>query len=217
MRDPTGAAEEVAAERARVAAEGTGAGCSLRHPTGGGAARRGPRVGFDDARPDLLRDLGLDPVSDQARRAVGLVRDRVAWKDCSPREAAETPSRRRGRALHQRAGRAVGAYFGQDVWGIVDRLLAEQLPDGGWNSRLRQRLTRSSFNTTICVLEALLEYERAVRGSPEVTRAVSAGRKIPSAAFPPEVDRRGDRARSRGRRVDGFASRRGGITTCCGA
>jgi hypothetical protein len=30
---------------------------------------------------------------------------------------------------------------------------------------------RSSFNTTICVLEALLEYERAVRASPEVTAA----------------------------------------------
>jgi hypothetical protein len=28
---------------------------------------------------------------------------------------------------------AVGAYFSQDVRGIVDRLLAEQLPDGGWN------------------------------------------------------------------------------------
>lgn len=26
---------------------------------------------------------------------------------------------------------SVGAYFGQDVRGIVDRLLAEQLPDGG--------------------------------------------------------------------------------------
>ena len=66
---------------------------------------------------------------------------------------------------------AAGAYFGQDVRGIVDRLLAEQLPDGGWNCEAANGSTRSSFNTTICVLEALLEYERAGGGSPEVTEA----------------------------------------------
>ena len=66
---------------------------------------------------------------------------------------------------------AIGAYFGQDVRGIVDRLLAEQLPDGGWNCEAANGSTRSSFNTTICVLEALLEYERAVGGSPEATGA----------------------------------------------
>jgi hypothetical protein len=66
---------------------------------------------------------------------------------------------------------AVGAYFGQDVRGIVDRLLTEQLPDGGWNCEAANGSTRSSFNTTICVLEALLEHERAVGSSPEVTAA----------------------------------------------
>jgi hypothetical protein len=35
----------------------------------------------------------------------------------------------------------------------------------------RDGSSRSSFNTTICVLEAPLEYERTVQGSPEVTRA----------------------------------------------
>ena len=55
--------------------------------------------------------------------------------------------------------------------GIVDRLLGEQLPDGGWNCEAANGSTRSSFNTTICVLEALLEYERAGGGSPEVTEA----------------------------------------------
>lgn len=34
----------------------------------------------------LLRDLGLDPASDQARRALGLVRDGVTWKGCGPQE-----------------------------------------------------------------------------------------------------------------------------------
>jgi hypothetical protein len=65
----------------------------------------------------------------------------------------------------------VGAYFGQDVRGIVDRLLGEQLLDGGWNCEAENGSTRSSFNTTICVLEALLEHERATGGSPEATEA----------------------------------------------
>jgi hypothetical protein len=64
-----------------------------------------------------------------------------------------------------------GAYFGQDVRGIVDRLLGEQLSDGGWNCEAPHGSTRSSFNTTICVLEALLEHERAGGGTPEVTGA----------------------------------------------
>ena len=51
---------------------------------------------------------------------------------------------------------------------IIDRLLGEQLPDGGWNCEAPDNSTRSSFNTTICVLEALLEYERATAGSLEV-------------------------------------------------
>jgi hypothetical protein len=55
--------------------------------------------------------------------------------------------------------------------GIVDRLLGEQLADGGWNCEAANGSTRSSFNTTICVLEALLEHERAGGGSPAVTAA----------------------------------------------
>jgi hypothetical protein len=70
---------------------------------------------------------------------------------------------------------AAGAYFGQDVGGIVDRLLGEQLADGGWNCDAESGSTRSSFNTTICVLEALLEYERSVGSSPEVSRARARG------------------------------------------
>lgn len=64
---------------------------------------------------------------------------------------------------------AVGAYFGQDVQSIVTRLLAEQLPDGGWNCDAPHRSTRSSFNTTICVLEALLAYEARI-GAAEASR-----------------------------------------------
>src|SRR5712691_3590563 len=110
--------------------------------------------------PSLLREMGLDPASDRARRTVGLVRDRVTWQgdaayDGRPFFAGEVEPCINGQVA------ASGAYFGQDVQRIVDRLLAEQLPDGGWNCEAANGSTRSSFNTTICVLEALLAYELA--------------------------------------------------------
>src|SRR5262249_49619970 len=68
-----------------------------------------------------------------------------------------------------------GAYFEQDMSDVVERLLAEQLSDGGWNCDAERGSTRSSFNTTICVLEALLEYERRVGGDAAVTGARERG------------------------------------------
>jgi hypothetical protein len=175
MRDLTGApAEEVAAERARVATEGMGARLlALQGADGrwGGAAwNRGWNSTMHVLM--LLRDLGLDPASGEARRAVGLVRDNVTWTGCGPEEcdgnpffAGEVEPCINGQVA------AVGAYFGQDVRSLVDRLLAEQLPDGGWNCEAENGSTRSSFNTTICVLEALLEHEVSTGNSPPVTAA----------------------------------------------
>ena len=175
MRDLTDApADEVRAERARVATEGAGARLlALQAPDGrwGGAAWN---HGWDSTMHvlSLLREMGLDPGSDAARRAVDLIRDRVTWRGCGPPEADDNPffAGEVEPCINGQVA-AVGAYFGQDVRGIVDRLLAEQLPDGGWNCEAANGSTRSSFNSTICVLEALLEYERAVGGSQEVTRA----------------------------------------------
>jgi hypothetical protein len=175
MRDLTGApAEEVAAERARVATEGWGAHLlALQGDDGrwGGAAWN---HGWDSTMHVLLllRDLGLDPASDQARRAVGLVRDKVTWKGCGPQECDDNPffAGELEPCINGQVA-AAGAYFGQDVGGIIDRLLTEQLPDGGWNCEAPHSSTRSSFNTTICVLEALLEHERGTGGSQEVTEA----------------------------------------------
>jgi hypothetical protein len=175
LRDLTDApAEEVAAERARVATEGAGAQLlALQAADGrwGGAAWN---RGWDSTLHVLmlLRHLGLDPASDQARRAVGLVRDRVTWQGCGPQECDGNPffAGEVEPCINGQVG-AVGAYFGQDVQRIIDRLLGEQLPDGGWNCEAPHGSTRSSFNTTICVLEALLEHERAGGGTPEVTAA----------------------------------------------
>ena len=175
MRDLTDApANEVRAERARVAAEGAGAKVlalqALDGRWGGAAWNRG----WDSTMHvlTLLREMGLDPGSDEARRAVGLVRDRVTWQGCGPEEADDNPffAGEVEPCINAQVA-AVGAYFGQDVGGIVDRLLSEQLPDGGWNCEAANGSTRSSFNTTICVLEALLEYEQTVGVSPRVTGA----------------------------------------------
>jgi hypothetical protein len=175
MRDLTGApAEEVAAERARVAVVGWGAQLLALQGTDGRWGGAAWNHGWNSTMHVLmlLRDLGLDPASAQARRAVGRVRDQVTWQGSGPPECDDNPffAGELEPCINGQVG-AVGAYFGQDVRGIVDRLLGEQLPDGGWNCEAPHSSTRSSFNTTICVLEALLEYERATGGDPQVTEA----------------------------------------------
>jgi hypothetical protein len=172
MRDLIGATEEeVAAERARVATEGAGAQLLARQRADGSWGGVAWNRGWDSTMHvlSLLRELGLDPASEEARRAVSLVRERVTWRggdwDGNPFFVGEVEPCINGQVA------ASGAYFGQDVEQIVDRLLGEQLPDGGWNCEAANGSTRSSFNTTICVLEALLEYELAGGKRAEVTEA----------------------------------------------
>ncbi len=71
---------------------------------------------------------------------------------------------------------ALGAYFGRPTESLARRLLSEQLDDGGWNCDAPKSV-RSSFHTTICVLEGLLEYERAVGFAPEIAAARRAGER----------------------------------------
>lgn len=173
MQDLTDApVEEVAAERAKIATERWGEQLlALQEADGtwGGVAwNRGWNSTMHVLM--LLRDMGLDPSSDQARRAVGLVCDQVVWGGSE--EWADNPffAGEVEPCINGQVG-AVGAYFGQDVQGIIDRLLGEQLSDGGWNCEANNGSTRSSFNTTICVLEALLEHELCAGSSPEITTA----------------------------------------------
>jgi hypothetical protein len=115
----------------------------------------------------LLKDLGLDPTSQQARKAIDLVRHKVTWgqeHDNSPFFEGEVEPCINGRVL------ALGAYFGWASDRLVNRLLSEQLKDGGWNCEAPPS-QRSSFHTTICVLEGLLAYEKAKGVSSAVTNA----------------------------------------------
>ena len=181
MRDLTDApAHEVAAMRLRVASEGAGAQLlALQAADGrwGGAAWN---RGWDSTMHVLLllREMGLDPASEAAQHAVGLVSDRVTWRGCGPQEVHANSFFAGELEPCINAQVAVaGAYFRQDIRGIVDRLLGEQLPDGGWNCEAPDRSMRSSFNTTICVLEALLEHELAGASSLAVTAARLRGQR----------------------------------------
>jgi hypothetical protein len=173
---------QVAAERARVAVQGWGARLlALRDDDGqwaGGACFPADfRGDFSAGQPwtstlptlTLLRDFGVDPDAERVRATVMLVRDNCRWEHAGqPFFAGEVEPCINGRTV------ALGAYFGVDVDGIVTRLLGEQLADGGWNCEAESGSVRSSFDTTICVLEGLLAHERATGGS---AKSVAARRR----------------------------------------
>ncbi len=82
MRDLTEEPDEVvAAERSRVVSEGWGARLlDLQGPEGKwGSGASTPKWEPTLYTLLLLRDMGLDPTSEPARTAVGLVRDKVTW------------------------------------------------------------------------------------------------------------------------------------------
>ena len=161
-------AEIVEAERARVATEGWGArllGLQAADGQWAGGTLFPKQLATTHSLM-LLRDFGLDPECDEARRAIGLVREQSRWDHAGqPFFAGEVEPCINGRAV------TIGAYFGQDVQGIVDRLLTEQMTDGGWNCEQENGSTRGSFHSTICVLEGLLEHEQATGGTAETTAA----------------------------------------------
>jgi hypothetical protein len=117
-----------------------------------------------------LREFGLDPSSAAARRAVELIGVNSRWDHAGePFWEGEAEECINGRVA------ADGAYFGVDVSAIVARLVGERLDDGGWNCERANGSVRSSFATTINVLEGLLEYERATGGTPESVQARASG------------------------------------------
>jgi hypothetical protein len=168
MRDLNGAPQEVvAAERSRVAVEGWGARLlGLQTPDGhwNDDTEHGWMTTTDVLQ--VLTDLGVDPAAENVAKAIGLVQDRITWfqLDGRPFFEGETEACINGRIL------ASGAYFGATVDRLLDRLLGEQLEDGGWNCEAPPS-TRSSFHSTICVLEGLLAYEKARAPTTAVTDA----------------------------------------------
>ncbi|MBV9622982.1 MAG: hypothetical protein JOZ14_03280 [Acidobacteria bacterium] len=176
MRDLTDEdADRIAAERSRVATEGWGAKLlSLQSAAGyWGGRQADPGLLLTLYSLVVLMDLGLEPTSEQARKMIGRVDTRLVFKPLNNRPFlhGETEPCINGRIL------ALGAYFKRPNHALAGKLLREQLEDGGWNceavepSAKRPLSRRSSFHTTICVLEGLLAYERAGRKSAAITKA----------------------------------------------
>ncbi len=186
MRDLLGAPEaEWAAERAKVETEGWGAQLLACQDSDGQWA--GGAFAPSDFTQELwekegqpwtatthsltqLREFGLDPEASAAKRTVQQVGANSRWEEGGqPFWEGEVEECINGRTV------ADGAYFGVDVEPIVARLLDDRQPDGGWNCERANGSSCSSFDTTINVLEGLLEHEKATGGTADTREARAAG------------------------------------------
>lgn len=183
LRDLTGAsADEVAAERARVAHEGWAAKLLALQADDGRWDAGTYRPGWaQEERPffdawtathfslQQLVDFGVEPDDPVLRVAIERVRDGVRWEHAGqPYFDGEVEPCINGMALR------AAAYFGQNGSRITETLLSGQLPDGGWNCWDEDGTSPSSFHSTICAIEGLWAWEQ-VSGSPAVTAARTRG------------------------------------------
>ncbi|WP_347756782.1 hypothetical protein [Agrococcus sp. ProA11] len=160
------APEAVARERARVAAEGWGA--ALLAARGADGQWAGG-ANFPASKPTLpgqpwtstahvlteLRLLGADPADAAVQRAIDDVARVTRWEyDDEPFFEGEVEPCINA-ALVTNA-----MYFDRVDARIVERLLGERMADGGWNCDQERGSVRSSFDTTIAVLEALAAFEQ---------------------------------------------------------
>jgi hypothetical protein len=171
MRDLTDEPElAIAKERAKVADEGWGARLLALQADDGnwGGGVYSPKWISTTYTLLLLRHLGESPDDAKVRAAIALVRERVTMGGKnSPFFDYATEACITGMTL------ALGSYFLDDARSMPqpEVLLDRQKEDGGWNCQVGS--DRSSFHTTISVLEGLLEYERAVGGDPTLAQARS--------------------------------------------
>jgi hypothetical protein len=169
MRDLTDAsASSIAAERARVPHEGIGARI-LASQGADGAWHRPDTPDWLPTlfMPQLLRLTGADRTDPAVDAAMARLGAGFHWHESlggKPFFEGETEPCINGGTL------AIGAYFGRPTESLARRLLGEQLADGGWNCDAPPSVV-SSYHSTICVLEGLFEYERAVGGVPEIAAA----------------------------------------------
>jgi hypothetical protein len=151
--------DEIARERVRISTEGWGARIlSLQDDDGHwGGGVYSPKWISTTYTLVLLRRFGIDPATPECRAAIDRVQERVFWR--GPRPFFEY----RGDTCVTAMVIALAAHFGAVALAEpnVAWLLGEQLDDGGWNCETRNGSVRSSFHTTISVLEGFLEYERA--------------------------------------------------------
>ncbi len=158
--------KEAAAERARVAGAGWGARLlGLQAPDGTwGGGLYGPKWISTTYTLLLLKRMGIDPADPGARRGIDAL---LRGADFFDGGVSHFVSIREGETCVTGMTLGLASYFGvvgDQAESMVGWLLREQLDDGGWNCETRHGSTRSSFHTTISVLEGLLEFERRGRG-----------------------------------------------------
>ncbi|MEZ5381252.1 MAG: hypothetical protein R2754_05585 [Microthrixaceae bacterium] len=176
-------ADEVERERARIATTGWGRRL-LDHqdPDGrwaGGPHGRGlygPKWTSTNYTLLLLRRLGLDPGHPQAKRGVRLLWDAARYFDGGLTAAASIDA---PEACITSMYVALARYFGYAdprVEAALAWLLANQLPDGGWNCRtVRFGDSHGSFHTSILALEAMAEARRVEPNRTDLAAAAAAG------------------------------------------
>jgi hypothetical protein len=179
MRDLTNASPAaIAASRARVPREGLGAEILARQESDGSWRLADEHVWLSTLFTFLLlRATGVDRAEPAVESAVARLEAGLRWNNQDrswelrraefggkPFFEGEVEPCINGGAL------ALGGYFGRPAANLARRLVGEQLDDGGWNCEA-PKSARSSFHTTICVLEGLLEYECAAGSAPEIAAA----------------------------------------------
>jgi hypothetical protein len=178
MRDLADASPAaIAAERARVPREGLGAEILARQEQDGSWRRADDPVWLPTLFTLLLlRGTGVDRADPAVEAAVARLEANLRWSN-QPNWNLRSPEFGGNPFFHGEVEPcinggvlALGAYFGRPAEGLARRLVGEQLDDGGWNCEAPKSV-RASFHTTICVLEGLLEYERAVASTPEIAAA----------------------------------------------
>ena len=183
MRDLTDATPAaIAAERARVAREGLGAEILARQESDGSWRLADEPVWLPTLFTLLLlRTTGVDHTDAVVESAVARLESGLRWDDQDgcwelrrPRSSARPFFEGEVEPCINGGVLALGGYFGHPAESLASRLTGEQLEDGGWNCEAPKSV-RSSFHTTICVLEGLLEYERAAGLAPEIVAARKRG------------------------------------------
>lgn len=171
MRDVTDASPEIiASERARISREGLGAEILASQQPNGSWRRDDEPLWLSTLFTfQLLRSTGIDAADPAVDLAAARLETGLRWndRDCGwelrpPETGGNTFFEGEAEPCINGGALALAAYFGRPAEALAQRLLTEQLEDGGWNCEA-PKSSRSSFHTTICVLEGLLEYERTAR------------------------------------------------------
>ena len=110
----------------------------------------------------LLRDFGLPAANQQARKACKQLLDGGLQPDGGINYGTWAKWIKRSETCVTGMVLSLLAYFeyrDPRLETIAEHLLAQQMPDGGWNCQRYQGATHSSMHTTISALEGLRMYE----------------------------------------------------------